>query len=105
LQESIQLDLAAAVDGGNLQRAARLIADHLPGDDVGVMLEAGDQDLIARPEARACIRLGDEIYALGRAADEDDLTGGLRIDEPAHPLACALVRLGRGLAQRMDTAM
>src|SRR6185437_2644001 len=54
------------------------------------MLEPGDQDLIARSEARPCIGLRDEVDALGRAADEDDLPCGVGVDEPTHPLACSL---------------
>src|SRR6185437_4327646 len=69
------------------------------------MLEPGDQDLIARSEARPCIGLRDEVDALGRAADEDDLPCGVGVDEPTHPLACSLVRLRGGLAERVDAAV
>src|SRR5205807_3287727 len=69
------------------------------------MLEGRDENFIAGAEARAGIRLGDEIDALGGAANEDDLAGRARIDETPHALPRALVRLGSRLTQRVHAAM
>ena len=65
--------LAAPVDRRDLERAARLLAHELPRHDVRVMLERGDQDLVARAEARARVGLRNEVDRLRRAANEDDL--------------------------------
>ena len=105
LQELIEQQLAAAIDRCDLQGAAGLFAHHLPGDDVRVMLEGRDENFIAGAEARAGIRLRDEIDALRGAANEDDLAGRARIDKAAHPLPRALVRLGGRLTQRVHATM
>ena len=39
-------DLAGAIDGHDAQAGAFFGAEHLPGDDVGVVFEPGDNDLI-----------------------------------------------------------
>ena len=54
--EGIKQKLALAIDGRHLQGAAGLLAHDLPGDDVGVVLEGGDEDLIAGTEARPARR-------------------------------------------------
>ena len=105
LEELIEHELAAAVDRRHLERAAGLLAHHLPGHDVGVMLERGDQDLVARAEARPRIGLRDEIDRLGRAAHEDDLARRARVDEAAHALARRLEGVGGGLAERVHAAV
>ena len=71
--ELVQHQLAAIVDRHDLQHGARLLAQHLPRDDVGVVLHRGDQDLVAGPTVRRAIALRDQVDGLGRAADEDDL--------------------------------
>ena len=45
-------------------------------------------------------RVGDEVQALGRVADEDHLAGRGRVDERAHLLAGALVAGRRALGER-----
>jgi hypothetical protein len=105
LRERIELEFTAAVDGRHLERAAGLLAHHLPGDDVGVVLECGDEDLIAGAEAWPRVRLRDQIDALGGAAREDDLARRAGIDEAAHTLARTLERGRRRLAQGMHAAV
>ncbi len=66
-------DLAAIVDRRDPQARALLGAELLPGDDVGVVLEPGDDDLVARADVAPAPALRDEVDRLGRAADEDDV--------------------------------
>ena len=58
-----QVDLARVVDGRDPQRRALLLAEHLPGHDVRVVLEAGDQHLVARAHVPAAVGLGHEVDA------------------------------------------
>ena len=48
--ELIQDEFAVLVDGRHDQGAARGVAHHLPGHDVGVVLQRRDEDLIARSQ-------------------------------------------------------
>ena len=64
---------AAIVDRGDAQARALLGAELLPRNDVGVVLEPGDDDLVARADVAAPPALGHEVDALGGAAHEDDL--------------------------------
>src|SRR5256885_4939898 len=99
-QELLQLQLAAAVDRRHLEGAAGLLAQHLPGDDVGVMLERADEDLVAGPQARAAPGLRDEVDRLGGAAHKNDLARTAGVDETPYALARALVRGGSRLTER-----
>ena len=65
--------LAAVVHGRDAQTGARLGDELLPGHDVRVVLELGDDDLVALADVLAAPALGDEVDAFGGAADEDDL--------------------------------
>ena len=46
--ERVQLKLAAGIDGRHLENRAGLIAQHLPGNDIGMMGGAVDQNQILR---------------------------------------------------------
>ena len=57
----VEHDVAAVVDRGDAQLRARLRAELLPGHDVGVVLEPGDDDLVARPDIAPAPALRDEV--------------------------------------------
>ena len=70
----LELDLAARDPWARRRsRAPVCLAEHLPGHDVGVVLQLGDQHLVAGPEPRPGVALRHQIDGLGRAAHEDDL--------------------------------
>src|SRR5205085_5691783 len=69
-----------------------------------VMLELGDEDLVARAQ-RSPQRFGQQVDAVGRAPREHDLLAAGGADEALDPIARGLVELGRLLAQRVDRAM
>ena len=46
----VEQDLAAVVDRHDAQHRALFGSELLPGNDVGVMLEPGDDDLVARAD-------------------------------------------------------
>ena len=62
--------------GSDAQLGVFFFAEHLPGDDVGVMLEMGDDDLIVFLDVLFAPALGDEIDRFGGAADEDYFVRG-----------------------------
>ncbi len=68
----VEQDLSGVVHGGDAQARASFGAEHLPGNDVGVVLEPGDDDFIAFVDILAAPALRDEVDAFGCAADEDD---------------------------------
>ena len=70
---SSRMTCAAIVDRRDAQPRARLGAQLLPRHDVRVVLEVGEDDLVARADVAPAPALRDEVDALGRAAHEDDL--------------------------------
>ena len=103
--DCLGVHLAARIHGRHHELRAGLLAQHLPGHDVRVMLEMGNEHLIARLEQGTSIALRDQIDGLGRAAHEHDLARRTGVDEARDALACALIQRRRFLAQRMHAAM
>ena len=79
----LQDHLAAVVDRRHADHGARALGHHLPGHDVGVMLEFGQHDLVAALQRRG-EDVGHQVYALGAAADEDDLVRRVGPQEVGH---------------------
>ena len=102
--QRLELQLARIGDGDGLERSARELADHVPGDDVGVVLHLGDHDLVARLEGESAEAAGDEVEPLGATADEDDFGDRAAVHEGAAALAGRLIHLGCGLAGGVDAA-
>ena len=106
----LQRQFATVIDLQIAQRRAALAAEHLPGDDVGVVLELGDEDCVARPHIRALVGLsaspgvGDEVDRLGDVLRE---YGRLRLsaDERGDAPARAVIGGVGLLRQRVDAAM
>ena len=90
---------------GTARSVAPVAGSELPGDDVGVVLHPGDQDLVSGGERAPAPALGDEIDALGGAPGEDDLLRRRGVHEPGDPVADGVVRRGGPLAQVVDAAM
>ena len=86
------------------QLRAGLAADHLPRQQIAVVLHDGHEHLIARLDVRQAVAVGDEIQALGRVAGKDDLARRLCADEAAHRLARLLINIGRLDTQRIQAA-
>ncbi len=105
LFQFVQPNLAGIVERDHTQIGVLLPAQHLPGDDIAVMLQAGQDDLIARMDIGSAKGLGDEIDRLGRPAREDQLTQARNADELLHLDASFLVKLRGPFAERMNAAM
>ena len=97
--------LAVMVDRNHPQLGADLLAQHLPGHDVGMMLHRRDDDLVAGLEKRPAVTLRHQIDRLGGAAHEDNLLIRPSIDEAAQFAARRLVGRRGALAQMVHAAV
>jgi hypothetical protein len=50
---------------GSPQLCANALAQHLPGNDIGVVLHLGDDDVIARVNLRVAPAVGDQVDPFG----------------------------------------
>ena len=98
-------DLAAVGDGNDPQDGPFLLGDHLPGHDVGVMFQRGEDDLVARLQELPPVGLRNEIDAFRRAAHEDDFFGRRCAEKRLYLLPRLLVGVGRTGRQRVGAAM
>ena len=105
LFQFVEPNLAIVVERDHAQVGVLLPAQHLPGDDVAVMLQAGHDDLIAGMDIGSAKSLGDEIDRLGGSAREDQLAQARHADEALHLDAGLLVKLRGPFAQGMHAAM
>ena len=102
----LEQNLAAIVDRRDPQLRALLRAELLPRHDVGVVLEVGDDDLVALADVAPSPGLRHEVDRFGRAADaEDDLFADGALMKRAHLLARRLVGIGRARGERVRGAM
>ena len=78
---------------------------HLPGDNVRMVFERGDQHFVAWTNARPAESLGDQVDSLSGAADKDDLARLGGAEKPLQLDACRFVIPRRPLAEQMNGAM
>ena len=99
-------EVAIAVGRDGAQGGTPLLGNPLPWHNVGMMVEFGDDDLVAGSQELSSVGLCHEVDALGGASHEDDLLARSGIDEPLHLLACLLVGIGctsrEGVGATMD---
>src|ERR1043166_3918876 len=103
--ELVEQEFARVVHRDDPEARALLLAEHLPGDEVRVVLHLGDDDLVTLSDELAPVAVHDEVDGLGDAAHEDALARLARVQEPSRLLARALVGRGRLLAQVVDAAV
>ncbi len=97
-------ELAVLVDLQIAELGAALAAEHLPGNDVRVVLHLGDQHGVAGAHIRTAPRVGDEVDRLGDVLGEDRRLR-IAVREGGDPGACAL-KGGVGLGgERVDAAV
>ena len=77
----VQIDPAIVGERHDVDMSADLLRHDLPRHDIAMMFQRGQQDAVARLQLRARPALGDEVDALGRAANINDLAVRLRADE------------------------
>jgi len=70
-----------------------------------VVLEPGDEDLIARPDEAASPRIRDEVDRLGGTADEDTFVDGTGVEEATNRLARGFIGLRRARGEFVRRAV
>ncbi len=101
----VQQQFAGVVDRHHANLRALLLRQHLPRDDVRMVLERGQDDLVAGPDELPAIAVHHQIDRVGGAAGEDHFAVFARIDETLHLAARLLVGGGRGFRQVMHAAV
>jgi hypothetical protein len=97
--------LARFVHRRDTQHGAAILANHLPWDDVGVVLHGGDENLVARLDESLAVTVCDQVDGLGGSANEDDFALICCAEEPLHLHARGLVGRGRARAEQMHGAV
>src|SRR5947209_7718969 len=105
LRELLEDHFAGIVHRRDAKQRAFFLAEQLPGDDVRVMLDGGDDDLVAGADVFAAPRLRDEVDALSRAAGEDDFFFVARVNELLHGRARFFVGIRGRFAEVVHAAM
>jgi hypothetical protein len=101
----IEQNLTGVIHGRNAQPRALFRAQHLPGNDVGVMLQPGDDNLVVLLNVLPSPTLRHQIDSFGSSAHKDDFARGAGIEKAARLLARGLVGIGRTRGQLMRGAM
>ena len=99
VEEAVEVVEDEGAVGGHREVAqldARLLPQHEPGDEVGVVLHLGEQDGLARGQAAAAVAVGHQVDGLGGVLGEHDLGGRRGADEAGH-LRPGLLEGGGGL--------
>src|SRR5262245_7773545 len=97
--------LAVVVDWNYAQAGVLFLAKHLPGDNVGVVFHAGNQDLIPCLETRAQVAKCYQVVSFRSPANEDDFTILPSMYQPLHLGAHGFIGLSRSLTQGMHATM
>ena len=87
------------------QFGAGVAADQLPGHDVGVVLQGGEQDAVAGAQVVQAPAVGHGVDRRGGAAGEDDLPRRGGVEEGGHLGPGPLVQVGRLLGQGVGPAV
>ena len=93
------------IDGNDLKYTSDLLAKHLPGNDIGMMLHVGNDDLIAFFQEMPAVRLGNKIEGFCRTLGENDLFHPAGMKELPHHLAGKFKCSGCLLAKIVYTSM
>jgi hypothetical protein len=75
LLEGSQLEQAVGADRHEAELRPGALGQHLPGDEVGVVLHLGEHDEVAGGDVGRAPRVGDEVDRLRGVAGEDRLPG------------------------------
>lgn len=77
----------------------------LPGDEVGVVLGDGDEDLVSLAEVRVSPGAREQVDALGGVAHEDERTRAGSTEETGYGLTRLLVQVGGFGGELMRSAV
>ena len=105
LQIGVHVQLAFVAYRDHLEHGACLPGEHLPGNDVGVVLHGRDDDLVAFTQTRPPVALRHQVDGFGAAANENHFTAIVGVDESLGRVPGAFVVGGRPLAQGVYATM
>ena len=88
----IEIDQTIIGQRTHIDMRADLFGQHLPRNDIAVMLELRQHDPVARFQVRWTPALRDEIDTLGRAANEDYFVWAGCADKSRHAVTRCLER-------------
>jgi len=77
----VQQDLSAVIDRNDAQPRSLLRRQHLPWNDIGVVLDPANDDFVFLPDVLSSPTLCHQIDGLGCTTHEDDLFGRRRVEE------------------------
>src|SRR6185437_9656089 len=100
-----QQEFAAFIDGSNTKLRTLFFAQHLPWNDIGVVLHASNQDFVPASDMFTSICLRDQVDSLSGSAKENDFLCVRCIDERLRRYPRLLVRFRCTLGKSMHPAM
>src|SRR5690606_24821466 len=103
--ECFEIDFTAFGHWRNTQYRTGLFAQQLPWHDIGMMLQPGQQDLVASLKVGAPPGSRNKVDGFGCAAREYDFAGMLCVKQAAYGLTRNFVEIGGMLRQPMYAAM
>ena len=102
---AVKLHAARVVGGDEAQLCADPLGQHLPWNQIAVVLDLGQQDLVIRAHVVVAPRPRHQVDRLGGPAGEDDLVRPCGVDESRDPCAGVLILRGGVLAERVQAAV
>ena len=105
VQKALEIHFAIERDGNGTNHGAGLARHDLPRHQVGVVLKARHENLVAGLQEGAAPSLCDEIDRFGSAPGEDDFAFAARIDEALQFVSSSFEGVGGALRQRVHAAM
>ena len=98
-------EVAVFVDGDGTKFCSLQLAHLLPGHDIGMVVEGGDNHVVAFFQEFPAERLCHQIDAFSRATHKEDVLLGRSIDEARHLLTGTLILVGAACCQGVGTTM
>ena len=83
------------MDFNNLQSGTLFFCKHLPGNNVGVMFHARDNDNIAGLDVCSSPRLGHQVNGVRRSCGPNYFFCECRVEMPPNGFACLFKRIRR----------
>lgn len=103
-EEGGVVESAVVEDGDDLEGGSGALGEHLPRDDIGVVLEGGDDDFVSGAQSGG-EDVGDEVDAVGGAGGEDDFVGRGGVEVTRDGFAGGFVGGGGLLGEVVGAAM
>ncbi len=93
LVQPVVIEAVILRQGNVAQNGSRLLGHHHPGDQVGVVLHDGEQDLVPLLQVLQSPAVSHQVDAFGCIAREEDRFGAGSVDEASRPGARHIVEI------------